>query len=294
MQRLVNPFEQSGKWYKANLHTHTTISDGKLSVPERVAQYRKAGYDILAITDHYVTNDIRGLSDKKMLVISGMEYHPPCPTTKGPYHILAVNIPYGFKFNDDEDANNCIAKVKKAGGESILAHPFWSGQAYEDFRCLRGLAAVEIYNSTCDRHGQSSSENEWAYCLDRGHILSIVGNDDTHWVDSEDVCECWTWFKMPSLSVANVLASLRSGASYASCGPKIHDFRINGGKVRLRCSSVTKIHFIGGPGQGVRRRAGEGNSIMAHSIDIPDNWPYVRAVAVDAAGRRAWTNPIAL
>ena len=293
MQRLINPFERQGKWYKANLHTHTTTSDGKLSVTERVAQYRRAGYDILAITDHRATNDIRKLSDKKMLVISGMEYHPPCPTTAVVYHILAINIPHGFEFDDDEDANRCIAQVKKAGGESIFAHPFWSGQAYEDFRHLRGLAAVEIYNSTCDKCDRASNESEWVYCLDRGYFLPIVGNDDTHSAGGEDVCKCWTWFKMPSLSVANVLKALRSGACYASVGPKIHDFRISGGKVRFRCSPATKIYFLGGPGQGVSRRAEEGNLIRAYSIDVP-GWPYVRAVAIDSAGRRAWTNPIVL
>jgi len=81
---------------------------------------------------------------------------------------------------------------------------------------------------------------------------------------------------------------------YVSCGPKISDFKIKDGKVCLRCSAAAKIQFIGGPGgMGIRRRAEEGKLIKSFSIDVPD-WPYVRAVVMDAAGQRAWTNPILL
>ncbi len=38
--------------YKANLHTHTTISDGSLSPQSMVELYDKYGYKILAISDH--------------------------------------------------------------------------------------------------------------------------------------------------------------------------------------------------------------------------------------------------
>jgi hypothetical protein len=38
--------------YKANLHMHTTQSDGKCSVSEAVDHYIKAGFTILAISDH--------------------------------------------------------------------------------------------------------------------------------------------------------------------------------------------------------------------------------------------------
>ena len=73
MQRLVNPFEKAGKWYKANLHTHTTLSDGQVSAVEAVARYRQVGYQVLALTDHGRTNDLRGLSDEDILVLNGLE-----------------------------------------------------------------------------------------------------------------------------------------------------------------------------------------------------------------------------
>ena len=62
MSILVNPFELPGRWYKANLHTYTSSSDGAISPEARVAQYRRAGYEVLALTDHGVTNDVCRMS----------------------------------------------------------------------------------------------------------------------------------------------------------------------------------------------------------------------------------------
>ena len=41
-----------GHWYKGNLHTHTTQSDGRLSPQEAVRWYEQNGYDFVALTDH--------------------------------------------------------------------------------------------------------------------------------------------------------------------------------------------------------------------------------------------------
>ena len=40
--------------YKANLHCHSTISDGKITVEELKELYKRNGYSILAYTDHEV------------------------------------------------------------------------------------------------------------------------------------------------------------------------------------------------------------------------------------------------
>ena len=40
-------FPEEGAFYKANLHSHTTISDGRLSPREMRDLYRDHGYSIL-------------------------------------------------------------------------------------------------------------------------------------------------------------------------------------------------------------------------------------------------------
>ena len=121
-----------------------------------------------------------------------------------------------------------------------------------------------------------------------------VGVDDTHagWGDS-DAFGAWTWLKMDSATPENVVRAVAAGACYASCGPEVHDFRLADGQVRLRCSPVAKIQFLGGPSVGATQRAEPGGAVTAFAIDLPP-WPFVRALITDAAGRRAWTNPIVL
>lgn len=297
LPKLVNPFELPGRWYKANLHTHSSVSDGILPPAVRVAQYRKAGYSVLALTDHRKTQDITGLGDRKILVLSGMEVHPVCHSPKGWWHIAAVGVPRELAFPDPPaDCNDTIAKIHASGGVAILAHPAWCGQTFNDFRHLKGVDAIEVWNSTCDTAGRPTSETEWAEALDAGWRLPAVASDDCHHAYTDDVCEAWTWLKMTSLTVANVLKAIRTGAGYASCGPVIHDFGVSGGRLHVRCSPAAQIHFKAVPGLGRRRRAEDGKTLTSFSIELASikdwPWPYVRAVVTDARGRKAWTNPL--
>src|SRR5918995_4095171 len=47
------PFDKPGRFYRGNIHAHSTNSDGTLPPQELASLYREAGYDFLAITDHY-------------------------------------------------------------------------------------------------------------------------------------------------------------------------------------------------------------------------------------------------
>jgi len=40
-----------GKWFKGNLHVHTTISDGKNSLAQMIAFYKQKGYHFLGVTE---------------------------------------------------------------------------------------------------------------------------------------------------------------------------------------------------------------------------------------------------
>ena len=49
----------TGAWLRCALHAHTTNSDGELAPEMLVRHYDWAGYDVLAITDHWVRTDER-------------------------------------------------------------------------------------------------------------------------------------------------------------------------------------------------------------------------------------------
>ena len=60
-----------GRFYKANLHAHTTVSDGLMTPLELKEAYRKEGYSVVAFTDHDVMVDHSELSDGEFLALRG-------------------------------------------------------------------------------------------------------------------------------------------------------------------------------------------------------------------------------
>jgi hypothetical protein len=60
-------------WYRANLHCHTIHSDGYWP-PERVKEeYRKAGYSVVAYTDHDVLVPHNDLTDENFVALTSTE-----------------------------------------------------------------------------------------------------------------------------------------------------------------------------------------------------------------------------
>lgn len=59
--------------FKANLHSHSLLSDGKLSVDELINTYKANNYQVLAITDHETPLRHSNLSTEEFLVLDGYE-----------------------------------------------------------------------------------------------------------------------------------------------------------------------------------------------------------------------------
>ena len=49
MKRFI---DGTKKQFKANLHCHTNLSDGKWTPEQVKEEYKKRGYSVIAITDH--------------------------------------------------------------------------------------------------------------------------------------------------------------------------------------------------------------------------------------------------
>lgn len=287
-----NPFEIDGQWYKANLHCHSTMSDGDTPPAGRVEQYRDKGYDILALTDHMTTNDVSVFNGDSILVISGMEDHPDCPYDGNIYHLVYLNVPHGFTTDADADANERIKAVRAIGGEVIVAHPYWCGHNINHINAVSGNIALEVYNATCSKIGKAISSVIWDDLLDAGRVLGGIAVDDVH--KGRDIFMGWTMIKASELTIDAVMESLRRGLYYATQGPIIEDFRIEDGQVLLRCSEVVEIHLVSKRAQGHSVYAEKGQTIRSASREVTDILGYIRAEIVDAAGLRAWSNPLIL
>ena len=286
----MNPFEQEGNWYKANLHCHTTTSDGDSSVAERIEQYKEREYSVLAITDHGLTNDVSGLSSEEFLVISGMEMHPPCIGDGDLYHLVALNVPLGLEFPVETDANTRIERVKSLGGEVIFGHPYWCGHNINHLLALKDYIGIEVFNTTCTCNGKGTSSAYWDDLLDAGKMLPAVASDDTHY--DWDRFAGWTMIRARELTVESVMDALRTGCFYASCGPVIEDMTTDGEKMVVRCSPAAEVHFMGQRWQGQSHYAKDGELITQAEFTYTEGLKYVRVEVVDSDGKRAWTNPI--
>ena len=71
MKKYLLP--QKGNFYKANMHSHTVISDGKLTAEEVKAAYKERGYSIVAFTDHEIMIPHYDLRDESFLPITAYE-----------------------------------------------------------------------------------------------------------------------------------------------------------------------------------------------------------------------------
>ena len=71
MRKYLLP--HTGNFYKANLHCHTNISDGRCT-PEQIKEIYKAnGYSVVAYTDHEVFITHNELKDEAFLPLNGYE-----------------------------------------------------------------------------------------------------------------------------------------------------------------------------------------------------------------------------
>lgn len=289
---LVNPFEQRGNWYKANLHCHTTESDGEASVKERIGQYRESGYQVLAITDHELVSDAAKYSDDDLLILSGMETHPPCPHGGNLYHLVCLNVPVGFKLPEHYDADTRIVMVKHAGGEVIFAHPYWCGHTIKHLLAIDGYIGIEVYNATCSKIGKAFSSVQWDDLLDAGRFVGVVASDDTH--RGRDMFMGWTMIKAQALTTEAIMDALRTGCYYASCGPVIGKVVVKGTKIIVECSDAAEVHFMSKRAHGLSVYAGDGGTINEAECELGVLDRYVRVEVVDSKGLRAWSNPLIL
>ena len=80
--------DSEGKlWWKGNLHMHTTCSDGKKTPQEAMEIYQKAGYDFIALTDHWKPSSDGQYAN--MLTLPGVELDT---MQGGCWHIVGIGM----------------------------------------------------------------------------------------------------------------------------------------------------------------------------------------------------------
>jgi hypothetical protein len=293
----VPPFDRPSAFWKANLHSHSTRSDGKLTPTELCALYRGQGYHALAVTDHFLQRygfpivDTTGHRSDDFTTILGAELHGP-GLMYGDWHILAVGLPPDFApASPGETGPEIARRASDAGAFVAIAHPAWYSLFYEKARELDFADAIEVFNTTCQYDNDRG--DSW-YLADQflmtGRRPFAIATDDAHCSIRPDTFGGWTMIKSESLDPDSLLAALKAGSFYASTGPDIHSISIEDGKLLVECSPASTV-FATGAG-AVHRDVG-GNRITAAGFDLePFIATYARITVLGADGGKAWSNPI--
>lgn len=264
-----------GTFYKANLHVHTTISDGQWTPQQVKDEYVKKGYSIVAFTDHEVIVPHNELTDDNFLAITACEEYvnESIPNATFPfiktYHFnfyaknknvtvnpcfcerkiwLKNSLPYVTDemrktdyvvFYNLQDVNKMIQRANELGFLVSYNHPVWSQQTYEDYSRIKGLWGVEIYNSACAYMGYTDTEQPYDDLLKNGNQILPIGADDTH--ESMHAFGGFTIIESEKLDYESVFKAMEIGNMYASNGPLIEEITFEKNKVCVRCSQVNQV-----------------------------------------------------
>jgi hypothetical protein len=303
----VTPFDGGdGVWLRCALHAHTTNSDGDMAPDLLVRHYEWAGYDVLAITDHWVRTVER--STRKLLVIPSTELNAEAGGPEHDAHVLALGVEADpvIPTGNFAPLQEVVSWIAENGGVPYLAHPYWSGLRTEQWEECEGLVGIEVWNSGCELEvGRGDSSVHWDEALERGRRLFALATDDSHH-PGYDSGFAWTMVRAAERSQEAVLAALRSGSFYSSNGPEITSVELDDDSVVVECSPAASVTVLSGRARGARANAGRlgyphGAQILARDaaglitavrFERPFHVPYGRVEVADPSGRRAWTNPL--
>jgi len=303
----ISPFSLPGKFFRGNLHTHSTLSDGAKDPDIVVDAYRAAGYDFVMLSEHFMGQfnwpvaDTRPMRTKDFTTLIGVELHAPKTSAGELWHIVAAGLPLDFALcGDDETGPELARRAAEAGAFIGIAHPSWSQLTTDDAHTIDVAHAVEIYNHGCQIE---NARGEGWYLLDQmlngGKRLSAFATDDAHFSDHDrDAFGGWVQVKAENLEPDALLAALKEGQYYSSQGPQIHSISLADNVLSVECSPVDCINVVGGTSRSVVE---SGRSMTSARLDlnmlhkglyVPDPSPWLRVTIMDALGKCAWSNPI--
>ena len=305
------------KWFKGNIHCHTTNSDGGATPMDLVRYYKEAGFDFVSITDHnHITYQKEtGFSAQEILVIPGSEYTRTAklPEAKVPTqtHVNGIGLSQEFQFKKramttvEESLQFDVNQVDAQGGFSVLNHPNWKWSfGMEEILAIKNVDAFEIFNGSWDANNEGtpnrpSMEKIWDELLSQGKRIWAVAADDCHFLPDPSVpvkytpATGWIHVEGESLTTESVLQALKEGRFYASTGIELHSINLSPDRIGLTIKPAAQVEFyttyIGKNGKTLAVEEG-----LNSSYDIKGNEGYIR-IRVNCSGmERAWTQPLFL
>lgn len=270
-------------WYRGNLHTHTTDSDGDRAPQAVVNAYASRNYDFLALSDHDQLTPVANLDSKGVTLIPSNEV-----TASGPHilHIGAATV-----VSPDPNRQSVLSDIHKDGGLAIACHPNWESNfdhcPQTDLEQWERICGIEIYNGVARRsEGSPRATDRWDQLLGAGRRVWGFANDDSH--EERDDGIAWNVVQAPTRGANDVLDALRKGRFYASSGVTIRNVRVEGSTITVETDDAERIAVVADYGRRVY-------SVEVNRIEytVPEDtaYQYVRFACFGRGESMAWTQP---
>lgn len=322
---LVPERKPLGPFLKGQLHAHTSGSMDSSTPPEVVVRwYAERGYDFLVITDH--NHLTRAPETPAMMVLAGVELTinlrscepPPLPQQQCLLHMNALVaeraltpepwFPRRGSFRREALYGQELDEAHAMGAVAQLNHPNFHRAADADTiaaLAARGLSLMEIANEAHDSENDGdaahpSTEALWDEVLTRGARMFGTATDDAHdyfetTADERRFPEANTGdhgFVMvrAERTARSIREALARGDFYATTGLYFDRVEMSTEHVTIEVTSNQPAFFeaIGEDGKVLLAERTRTFSFAPGELDSS----YVRVRAHDAAGRRAWTQPV--
>ncbi len=317
----------SKNYYKANLHCHTTNSDGHMTPQEVKEHYKANGYSVIAYTDHEHLVDNSYLNDENFLTITSCEVgikefqncsslkkrdmkvchlnfyakdssniDTPCYSSAYDHYVNESNKDmikhtcgeYQREYTH-EKINEMISIANEKGFLVSYNHPRWSLENATDYLNYKGLWAVEIYNNECNMGGLYEYDiNVFDDFLRAGHNIACTATDDNHRLGS--TCGGFVMINADNLDYKTIMTALENHNFYASTGPVIKNLYIEDDTAYMTFEKG-EYAVMSTKGRRVEKQMAlnpQGENTVQFKI-LPDEDFYVRFDVVDKFGKRANT-----
>ena len=307
---LHNPYKDMNpdNWIQANFHAHTRqfggLTNGRVNTNEMLdSAYSALGFDYIGISDY---NKINYYDSANPSFI---------PTYEHGYGIFKIHqlcigaekvrlLDY-FAFQNLSMKQHTLNRLAKQTRLAIPAHPSFVKKGYlvEDMKYLSNYKLMEVLN------GFRISTAHWDTALSNGHLVYLIGNDDSH--DVNDITYMGRRFTMinaPENNPEQLMQALENGNAVGVDFSVISDetleqkiqrikkdlpyitrVELKGDTLLVSASKpFFKIRFIGQ--DGVELDAQKYKKTGIYVIKQDDN--YVRAELIFNDWTRLYLNPI--
>ena len=321
---------ESGSFYKANLHCHSTVSDGKWTVEEIKKNYMSKGYSVIAYTDHGIFVNHNDLAEDGFLPLNGYEIDITnkaewkSPESKTCHMCLIAldgdkveqriayrskhleknmdiaHIAEGQEIRRLEYTPEVISGIMREAVEEgffvTYNHPVWSLETKDEYCSYHGMNAMEIVNFGCvcvgndDRNG-----HEYDDMLRGGERIFCIATDDNHDAHPmgspyNDSFGGFTMIKADRLTYGDITKALKDGSFYASEGPEINELWFEDGRVHITCSEAVKVAYTTGMRRAKAKYPEDTETITEADFEVRPTDVYFRITVYDKSGKAAYTN----